>query len=180
MSENAPDLAADIAARTDAYFNRTREVIGRFGDKRVTYAVFLRRPVVSAPALMLDWLRRVAQAVDVIEADALLPVELPLAAIGTEVRILASGIGDLTAAEAALVAQAPLGHLPAAKVQRRREDCESRFHRHLKFAGEQLGAPLQRFVAEEGSGQRVAGQRLLAVAEDLSAARFVSKATSCF
>lgn len=62
MSENAPELAADIAARTDAYFNRTREVIGRFGDKHVTYAVFLRRPVVSAPALMLDWLRRVAQA----------------------------------------------------------------------------------------------------------------------
>ena len=62
MSENAPELASDIAARTDAYFNRTREVIGRFGDKRVTYAVFLRRPVVSAPALMLDWLRRVAQA----------------------------------------------------------------------------------------------------------------------
>ncbi len=65
----------------------------------------------------------------------------------------------------ALVAQAPLGHLPAAKVQRRGEHCESRFHRHLEFAGEQLGAPLQRFVAKEGSGQRVAGQRLLAVAE---------------
>jgi nicotinate phosphoribosyltransferase len=53
-------LAADIAARTDAYFNRTRQVVARFGDKRVTYAVFLRRPVVSAPRLMTDWLHRVA------------------------------------------------------------------------------------------------------------------------
>lgn len=52
----------DIALRTDAYFNRTRDVVGRFGDKRVTYAVFLRRPVISAPRLMLDWLQAVADA----------------------------------------------------------------------------------------------------------------------
>ena len=53
-------LAGDIAARTDAYFNRTRAVVQRFGDKRVTYAVFMRRPVISAPQLMLDWVRAVA------------------------------------------------------------------------------------------------------------------------
>jgi len=53
-------LAGDIAARTDAYFNRTRAVVQRFGDMRVTYAVFLRRPVVSAPQFLLDWLRAVA------------------------------------------------------------------------------------------------------------------------
>ncbi len=53
-------LAGDIAARTDAYFNRTREVVRHFGDKRVTYAVFMRRPVISAPKLMLDWLAAVA------------------------------------------------------------------------------------------------------------------------
>ncbi len=51
---------ADIGRRTDAYFNRTREVVGHFGDRTVTYAVFLRRPVVSAPGKMLDWLREVA------------------------------------------------------------------------------------------------------------------------
>lgn len=56
------DLQADIAARTDVYFNRTRAVVSRFGDKRVTYAVFLRRPVISAPRLMLDWLQTVAAA----------------------------------------------------------------------------------------------------------------------
>jgi nicotinate phosphoribosyltransferase len=56
------DLNADIAARTDVYFNRTRTVVERFGDRRVTYAVFLRRPVISAPRLMLDWLAAVAAA----------------------------------------------------------------------------------------------------------------------
>jgi nicotinate phosphoribosyltransferase len=53
-------LAGDIAERTDAYFNRTRQVVQRFGDKRVTYAVFMRRPVISAPKLALDWLHAVA------------------------------------------------------------------------------------------------------------------------
>ena len=58
----APLGDADIAARTDSYFNRTREIGTRFGDARVTYAIFLRRPVVSAPALLLDWLQAVARA----------------------------------------------------------------------------------------------------------------------
>ena len=53
-------LSQDIDNRTDAYFNRTRDIIARFGDKRVTYAVFLRRPVISAPRLMVEWLRAVA------------------------------------------------------------------------------------------------------------------------
>ncbi len=55
-------MDADIAARTDTYFNRTKQIAARFGDKRVTYAVFLRRPVISAPRLMTDWLRRVGAA----------------------------------------------------------------------------------------------------------------------
>jgi nicotinate phosphoribosyltransferase len=62
MDQAVPSLAADIAARTDVYFNRTRAVVTRFGDRQVTYAVFLRRPVISAPRLMLDWLRTVADA----------------------------------------------------------------------------------------------------------------------
>lgn len=53
---------AVITARTDSYFNRTKAIVARFGDTQVTYAVFLRRPVVSAPRLMLDWLRAVAAA----------------------------------------------------------------------------------------------------------------------
>jgi len=58
-------LDEDIALRTDAYFNRTRDVVARFGDCQVTYALFLRRPVVSAPGLALDWLRRVEAAREV-------------------------------------------------------------------------------------------------------------------
>ena len=53
---------AEIPARTDAYFNRTKAIVARFGDRQVTYAVFLRRPVISAPRLALDWLRGVAAA----------------------------------------------------------------------------------------------------------------------
>lgn len=53
---------AVITARTDSYFNRTKQIVQRFGDARVTYAVFLRRPVVSAPRIALDWLRAVAEA----------------------------------------------------------------------------------------------------------------------
>ena len=55
-------LLDDIANRTDAYFTRTREVVERFGDQTVTYAIFLRRPVISAPRLMLEWLDQAAQA----------------------------------------------------------------------------------------------------------------------
>jgi nicotinate phosphoribosyltransferase len=50
-----------IAARTDSYFNRTKAIVGKFGDCRVTYAVFLRRPVISAHRLALDWLQAVAR-----------------------------------------------------------------------------------------------------------------------
>jgi nicotinate phosphoribosyltransferase len=57
-----PALNADVAARTDVYFNRTRAIVDRFGDRRVTYAVFLRRPVIAAPRLMLDFLTRAAEA----------------------------------------------------------------------------------------------------------------------
>lgn len=52
----------EITARTDAYFNRTREIVAGFGDAIVTYAVFLRRPVVCAPAIMVEWVQAIAAA----------------------------------------------------------------------------------------------------------------------
>ena len=55
-------LDQQIHDRTDAYFNRTRAVVERFGDVEVTYAVFLRRPVIAACRLMLDFLAEVAAA----------------------------------------------------------------------------------------------------------------------
>lgn len=45
----------------DAYFLKTKKIIGHFGDKKVTYALFLRRPVISAPRLMIEWLQRIAK-----------------------------------------------------------------------------------------------------------------------
>src|SRR5580692_9316272 len=53
-------MGAEITARTDSYFNRTNTIVDRYGDKRVTYALFLRRPVICAPRLMLDWLKTAA------------------------------------------------------------------------------------------------------------------------
>jgi nicotinate phosphoribosyltransferase len=50
----------EVGYYTDKYFARTRTIVERFGDCRVTYAVFMRRPVLSTPRLALDWLRRVA------------------------------------------------------------------------------------------------------------------------
>ena len=56
-----PSEDSDITAWTDHYFARTKHAVERFGDSRVTYAVFIRRPVVSAPRLALDWLASVAE-----------------------------------------------------------------------------------------------------------------------
>ena len=52
----------EIERYTDHYFNRTKQVIGRFGDSRVTYAIFMRRPVVFAPRLALEWLEELGRA----------------------------------------------------------------------------------------------------------------------
>lgn len=53
-----PDTVRDWA---DAYFNRTKETVARFGDVAVTYAVFMRRPVVTAPRLALEWLKQISR-----------------------------------------------------------------------------------------------------------------------
>ncbi|PWC53957.1 nicotinate phosphoribosyltransferase [Azospirillum sp. TSO22-1] len=51
--------AAAVSDWTDTYFRRTKEAAGKFGDKRVTYAVFMRRPVICAPRLAVEWLQGV-------------------------------------------------------------------------------------------------------------------------
>ena len=54
--------AGDLPEWTDKYFTRTRETVGHFGDCTATYAIFMRRPVVSAPRLAIEWLKQVAAA----------------------------------------------------------------------------------------------------------------------
>lgn len=49
-----------IADWTDTYFKNTKQVINQNGDVTVTYAIFIRRPVVSAPRLLIEWLTMVA------------------------------------------------------------------------------------------------------------------------
>src|SRR5258707_14948631 len=52
----------EIERFTDHYFNRTKQVIGRFCDSRVTYAIFMRRPVVFPPRLALEWLEELCRS----------------------------------------------------------------------------------------------------------------------
>lgn len=59
---NAEALEEDIALHTDAYFKKTKAAVNHYGDKRVTYAVFMRRPVLCTPRLAVDWLKAVGQA----------------------------------------------------------------------------------------------------------------------
>lgn len=51
---------AELPALTDKYFTRTRGIVERFGDTHVVYAIFMRRPVVAAPRMAVEWLRAVA------------------------------------------------------------------------------------------------------------------------
>lgn len=53
---------ATLSRYVDKYFSRTKECVRRFGDKRVTYAVFMRRPVTCAPRLAVEWIKTMAAA----------------------------------------------------------------------------------------------------------------------
>ena len=55
-----PEIAA-VPDLTDFYFNRTKQVVAKFGDKEVTYAVFMRRPVISTPRLVVEFLEKAAR-----------------------------------------------------------------------------------------------------------------------
>jgi nicotinate phosphoribosyltransferase len=52
----------DISRYTDRYFVKSRAAVERFGDVNVTYAVFMRRPVIFTPRLAVDWLQGIASA----------------------------------------------------------------------------------------------------------------------
>ncbi len=52
----------DLAAHTDSYFLKTKAIVGRFGDQQATYAVFMRRPVISAPRFAIEFLEKMAAA----------------------------------------------------------------------------------------------------------------------
>jgi nicotinate phosphoribosyltransferase len=41
---------------TDTYFLRTKSIVERFGDREVSYAVFMRRPVICTPRLFVEFI----------------------------------------------------------------------------------------------------------------------------
>src|SRR5262249_17747120 len=45
---------------TDSYFLKTKAIVEQFGDRHATYAVFMRRPVISTPRLAIDFLETMA------------------------------------------------------------------------------------------------------------------------
>src|SRR5579864_5335567 len=53
-------MTDELAARTDSYFLKTKAIVGRFGDRAATYAVFMRRPVICTPQLAIEFLERAA------------------------------------------------------------------------------------------------------------------------
>ena len=53
---------ADIESRTDHYFKLTKEIVSKNGDIEVTYAIFMRRPVIYCPRIAIDWLRKVIKS----------------------------------------------------------------------------------------------------------------------
>jgi nicotinate phosphoribosyltransferase len=54
------DGSQSLAAQTDSYFLKTKAIVGRFGDRLATYAVFLRRPVICTPRLAIEFLEHAA------------------------------------------------------------------------------------------------------------------------
>lgn len=70
-SKDSGDTSADRSDQTfeshvedwaDHYFLKTRKLVDTFGDKPVTYAVFMRRPVLFAPRLAVLWLEEAGVA----------------------------------------------------------------------------------------------------------------------
>jgi nicotinate phosphoribosyltransferase len=58
----ASPLETALAAHTDSYFLKTKAIVEQFGDRRATYAVFMRRPVISTPRLAIEFLETMAAA----------------------------------------------------------------------------------------------------------------------
>jgi nicotinate phosphoribosyltransferase len=56
------DYESDIELRTDHYFKLTKKIVEKHGDIEVTYAVFMRRPVIYCPKLAINWIRSVVDS----------------------------------------------------------------------------------------------------------------------
>ena len=57
MKNNELENFLDL--NTDHYFNKTKHIILKNKDMQVTYAIFMRRPVLFCPSLAIKWLRKI-------------------------------------------------------------------------------------------------------------------------
>ncbi len=55
------DLEKKISENTDHYFKKSRHVILKNRDELVTYAIFMRRPVIFCPKIVVGWLTKAAK-----------------------------------------------------------------------------------------------------------------------
>ena len=53
------ELEEFLDLNTDYYFKKTKSIILKYKDVEVTYAIFMRRPVLFCPSLAIKWLRKV-------------------------------------------------------------------------------------------------------------------------
>jgi nicotinate phosphoribosyltransferase len=66
----AAETADHVRARTDKYFTKSRQIVEKFGDRTVTYGVFMRRRVICAVNPALELLR------ECYPADASVPLKI--------------------------------------------------------------------------------------------------------
>ncbi|WP_333803585.1 nicotinate phosphoribosyltransferase [Sulfurospirillum sp.] len=57
MQNSQIPSVTDVPFWSDKYFSNTKTIVEHFGDKAVTYAFFLRRPVLSAHRLAVEWIQ---------------------------------------------------------------------------------------------------------------------------
>ncbi|MCH9780914.1 MAG: nicotinate phosphoribosyltransferase [Alphaproteobacteria bacterium] len=58
--DNLPIASEEIDQWTDHYFRKSRQIVTAHGDTEVTYVIFMRRPVILAPRLVMRWMENVA------------------------------------------------------------------------------------------------------------------------
>ncbi len=59
---NNNELEEFLDLNTDHYFKKTKQIILKNKDIQVTYAIFMRRPVLFCPSLAINWLRKVEKS----------------------------------------------------------------------------------------------------------------------
>ena len=52
---------SQLPSVTDTYFLKTKDIVSSYGDTEVTYAIFMRRPVISALNPAIDWLEAIVK-----------------------------------------------------------------------------------------------------------------------